>query len=191
MKTTRDHKEKRKGKMPVPWAFLMMAVMVGYTGIQTVHAVGPPAATPVVKSALKPAAAPAAPPVVAPPEQEYRYQPEGKIDPFKPLVNLEAVAKKRAEQAKTLPLNPLQRLGVEQFKLVGIIEGNRGRRAMVQDPSGKFYSLVPGTYVGLNKGRVSAILRDSVIVNEKVVTDEGKIQSRKQIMKLRQDEVKP
>ncbi|MFH1080693.1 MAG: pilus assembly protein PilP [Pseudomonadota bacterium] len=124
-------------------------------------------------------------------EEAYRYNPEGRIDPFKPFADLEAAAKKKIDQSVALPRNPLQRLGLEQFRLVGVIEGNKGRRAMVQDVSGKFYSLVPGTYIGLNKGRVKAILKDSVIVLEKVSTEEGKIELRKQVMKLRQDEVKP
>lgn len=124
-------------------------------------------------------------------EEVYRYNTQGRIDPFKPFVDPAATAKQKAGKSKALPLNPLQRLGIEQFRLVGIIEGDRGRRAMVQDASGKFYSLVQGSYIGLNNGRVAAILKNEVIVNERVATDEGKIQSRKQIMKLRQDEVKP
>jgi type IV pilus assembly protein PilP len=124
-------------------------------------------------------------------EEGYRYNPQGRIDPFRPFVDPAATEKQKAGKSKALPLNPLQRLGIEQFRLVGIIEGDRGRRAMVQDASGKFYSLVQGSYIGLNNGRVAAILKDEVIVNERVKTDEGKIQSRKQIMKLRQDEVKP
>lgn len=124
-------------------------------------------------------------------EEVYRYNPQGRVDPFKPFVDPAATAKQKAGKSKALPLNPLQRLGIDQFRLVGIIEGDRGLRAMIQDASGKFYSLVQGSYIGLNNGRVSAILKDKVIVNERVTTDEGKIQSRKQIMKLRQDEVKP
>lgn len=124
-------------------------------------------------------------------EEAYSYNPEGRIDPFKPFIDLDAAAKKKTTKSQALPLNPLQRLGIEQFRLVGVIEGNKGRRAMVQDASGKFYSLVPGSYIGLNKGRVTTILKDSVIVLERITTDEGKTVSRKQVMKLRQDEVKP
>jgi len=119
----------------------------------------------------------------------YRYNPQGRIDPFTPLVRPEVAAKKKNEKA--LPLNPLQRLGIEQLRLVGIVEGERGRRAMVQDPSGKFYSLIQGTYIGLYNGRVENILKDSVIIREKFITDEGKVKPRKQIMKLRQNEVQP
>ncbi len=119
--------------------------------------------------------------------QAYRYNPAGRIDPFRPFVDPEAAAKKK----KVRPLSPLQRAGIEEFTLVGVIEGNKSRRAMVQDASGKFYSLVRGSYIGLNKGRVTAIHKDKLIVLERITMDGGKIESRRQVMKLRQDEVKP
>jgi Tfp pilus assembly protein PilP len=166
----------RKWRMAAFWAVLMFM----FTGLGWVTVVQ--------------GASPAAKPVTPQNQQQeevYRYNPQGRMDPFKPFVDPTAAAKQRAGKSKALPLNPLQRLGVDQFRLVGIIEGDQGRRAMVQDASGKFYSLVQGSYIGLNNGRVAAILKNEVIVNERVATDEGKIQSRKQIMKLRQDEVKP
>jgi len=136
------------------------------------------------------AATPPQPQQSQPQKDFYRYNPQGKTDPFKPFIDPDA-AKKQAASPMALPLNPLQRLTVDQFKLVGVIVRNGSVRAMVQDPSGRFYSLLPGTYIGLNQGRVEAILPDRVIVNEKIRTDEGKSQLRKHIMKLRQDEVSP
>jgi type IV pilus assembly protein PilP len=166
----------RKWKMAAFWT-MPMFIFSGLGWITVVQATSPPEklATPQRQQQ----------------EEVYRYNPQGRIDPFKPFFDPAAAAKQKAVKSKTLPLNPLQRLGIEQFRLVGIIEGDRGRRAMVQDASGKFYSLVQGSYIGLNNGRVAAILKDEIIVNEKVTTDEGKIQSRKQTLKLRQDEVKP
>ena len=175
-------KNNRKWERALFWTVLIL-MFTALAGIPVARGIGP--------TGKPPATAPPALPQAQPQEEAYSYNPEGRIDPFKPLVDLEAAARKKAEQTKALPLNPLQRLGFEQFKLVGVIEDSRGRRAMVQDATGKFYSLIQGTYIGLNKGRVAKILKDSVIVNEKVMTDEGKIQSHKQIMKLRQDEVKP
>ena len=175
-------KNKKKWEKALFWTALIL-MFTALAGIPVAWGIGPPE--------KPPATAPPVPPKAQPQEEAYHYNPEGRIDPFKPFIDLEAAARKKAGQIKALPLNPLQRLGIEQFKLVGVIEDSRGRRAMVQDATGKFYSLVQGTHIGLNKGRVAKILKDSVIVNERVMTDEGKIQSRKQIMKLRQDEVKP
>lgn len=179
---------KRKWKAVFFWTALMflLAGTAGISAAQTTAAVAKPAAQEAAATA-KPTTQETKPPQ----EEVYRYNPEGRIDPFKPFVDLDAAAKKKLEKSKTPPLSPLQRLGIEQFRLVGIIQGMKSRRAMVQDPSGKFYSLIPGSYIGLNKGRVTAICKDSVIVQERITTEEGKIESRRQIMKLRQDEVKP
>lgn len=129
-----------------------------------------------------------------PPQRQsvaYYYNPKGRIDPFTPLIPPEAAAKNKNDKARILPLNPLQRQGIDQFRLVGIVESERGRRAMVQDPSGKFYSLLKGTRIGLYQGRVESILKGSVIIRERYVTDEGNVVPRKQIMKLHQNEVIP
>jgi type IV pilus assembly protein PilP len=144
-----------------------------------------------VAQGTRPAATAVAPQQQPQPQAEfYRYNPQGKIDPFRPFIDPDAT-KKKAAKTRDLPLNPLQRLSIEQFRLVGVIGNGRDRRAMVQDPAGRFYSLLKGAYIGLNNGRVEAILPDSVIVNEKIRTDEGKVQLRKHTMKLRQNEVTP
>ena len=161
------------------WTGLVLAGALPM-GQQDVQGMGPPEA-----------AATAATTTVAKIEETYHYNPTGKADPFKPFIDVELAKKKTVEQSRLLSLNPLQRQTVEQFRLVGIIGDNKGRRAMVQDSAGKFYSLLPGAYIGLNNGRISKILADRIIVDEKIRTDEGKIVSRKIIIKLRQGEGKP
>jgi type IV pilus assembly protein PilP len=161
------------------WTGLVLAGALPM-GPQDVQGMGPPEA-----------AATASTTTVAKIEGTYHYNPTGKADPFKPFIDVELAKKKAVEQSRPLSLNPLQRQTVDQFKLVGIIGDNKGKRAMVQDSAGKFYSLLPGAYIGLNNGRVSKILADRIIVDEKIRTDEGKIASRKIIIKLRQGEGKP
>ena len=161
------------------WTGLVLAGALPM-GHQDVQGMGPPEA-----------AATAATTTVAKIEETYHYNPTGKADPFKPFIDVELAKKKTVEQSRLLSLNPLQRQTVEQFRLVGIIGDHKGRRAMVQDSAGKFYSLLPGAYIGLNNGRISKILADRIVVDEKIRTDEGKIESRKIIIKLRQGEGKP
>ena len=74
---------------------------------------------------------------------------------------------KRARERK-MPLTPLQKLGVSQLKVVGIIVSPTGNKALVEDPAGKGYVINVGTYVGSNFGRVTKILKDRVIVEEEV-----------------------
>jgi type IV pilus assembly protein PilP len=106
----------------------------------------------------------------------YRYDPEGKLDPFQPLFATEAPqrmapSKKMGEKEKKekrLPLTPLQRIDLGQLKLVGIILSHTGNKALVEEPSGKGYVISKGTYVGTHFGRVKKILNDRVIVEEQV-----------------------
>jgi len=102
----------------------------------------------------------------------YSYDPKGKLDPFRPIFAPEregvAPAKKKGKKKKRLPLTPLQRIGLSQLKLVGIIVSPTGNKALVEEPSGKGYIISKGTYVGTNFGRVKKVLNDRVIVEEEV-----------------------
>jgi type IV pilus assembly protein PilP len=104
----------------------------------------------------------------------YKYSPFGKPDPFKPFVDQELAVKKKKEEAKPLPLSPLQRESIEQFKLVGISGDEKNRRAVVQDARGKVYPISTGMYIGLNNGRIVAILGDRMIIEEQMKTPAGK-----------------
>jgi len=122
----------------------------------------------------------------------YKYNPVGKPDPFKPFINLEIKAKK-SEMPKALPINPLQRAGVDTFRLVGIAGDQHSRIGMVTDVKGKFYPIFVGTYIGIYNGRVVEIRADRVIVEEKSKAEAKQAKVKRITMKLRKEEgeVKP
>jgi len=100
----------------------------------------------------------------------YSYNPAGKPDPFRPLVeavkpqNIEA--KKESKKKAELSMFPLQRAETESYRVVGIA-GNRDHRvAIAEDAAKKFYPLFIGTHIGLYNGRVIEIMADRVIVEE-------------------------
>jgi len=74
---------------------------------------------------------------------------------------------KKKTESRTLPISPLQREGIEQFRLVGVSGDDHHRIAIVQDVKGKAYPIFLGTYIGKNSGRVVEILPDRIIVEEK------------------------
>jgi Tfp pilus assembly protein PilP len=112
----------------------------------------------------------------------FQYRPQGKVDPFKPFIKKETPGQKRADLKF---LSPLQRYGMEQLKLIGIMAGeNNKRRAIVQDPKGKSYILMKGTLIGQNNGRVAEILDDQVIVEEKTGEDSRKVKTKRIILDL-------
>jgi len=129
------------------------------------------------------------------PVDTYRYTPAGKPDPFKPFIELSKplVAQKKPAQGKGGPISPLQNLPLEQFSLVGIAIGKENRVAMMEDRvAKKFYPVVSGTYIGQNNGRVTEILADRIIVEEKLRAGGRKVKAKRIPILLHKDEeVKP
>jgi Tfp pilus assembly protein PilP len=119
---------------------------------------------------------------------EYRYNPIGKPDPFKPFIDLEIDLKKKLERPRALSINPLQRVSIDQFRVVGIGGDEHSKIAMVQDYKGKFYPIFLGTYIGLNSGRVVQILADRVIVEERTKLEAKKTKTTRIMMKLHKEE---
>ncbi len=128
--------------------------------------------TPVPSASTAPAVAPAQvqqKPVLAPTATDnYSYNPTGKPDPFRPLVEAKPqnIAAKEGKKKDELSMFPLQRDETENYKVVGIAGDKDHRVAIVEDAGKKFYPLVIGTHIGLYKGRVIEILADRVIVEE-------------------------
>ncbi|MDO8445235.1 MAG: pilus assembly protein PilP [Deltaproteobacteria bacterium] len=107
-------------------------------------------------------------------KEEYAYDAAGKRDPFKPFIELE----KKGAPAK-VPLSPLQAYDVNELRLVGIILLPGKRVAMIEDPAGKGYNVTVGVLIGKNDGKVVEILKDEVIVEEKLVDETGQPKTRK------------
>jgi type IV pilus assembly protein PilP len=100
----------------------------------------------------------------------YSYNPSGKPDPFRPLV--EAVkpqdidVKKQIAKKAEASMFPLQRAETEKYRVVGIAGDKDHRVAIAEDAAKKFYPLFIGTHIGLYNGKVIEILADRVIVEE-------------------------
>jgi type IV pilus assembly protein PilP len=109
----------------------------------------------------------------------YSYDPSGRRDPFKP-VGLEV----QVPGAARLDLPPLQRVGLTELSLIGIIWGGFGYSAMVQTPDGKGYTIKRGTRIGPNNGVVSAITENALIVQEQYSDVYGKKQVREYVKHL-------
>ena len=115
----------------------------------------------------------------------YSYNPAGKPDPFKPFIEITATG---GVEERSTPLSPLQRYGIEEFRLVGVAWSNRKRIAMVENSAGKTYFLYKGARIGVNKGRVVKILSDRVIVEESLRDPSGKTDKQRVVLQLRTEE---
>ena len=94
-------------------------------------------------------------------EPEFSYNPAGKADPFKPFIQLTP-----EKVPKGAFLTPLQKYDISQLKLVAIITLPEGNVALVEDQQGKGYVLKRGTSIGRHDGKVKAIQKDRVIIEE-------------------------
>jgi type IV pilus assembly protein PilP len=146
-------------------------------------------------AASAPAKEPAAPPPEAkapdssPPPATYSYNPQGKTNPFQPLVVEKKEAPpdgKRAEAARKVDeksLTPLERLDLAGLKLVAVVWDIPQPRALVEEAGGKGYILSLGTRVGKNRGQVTRIAASGVVVTEKHEID-GKWKPREVPLRL-------
>lgn len=82
-------------------------------------------------------------------------------DPFRPMTLRTKVNSRPREN-----LSPLERFDLSQLKIVGVVWDIKEPRAMVEDSTGLGYVVKVGTPIGSNDGRVKAIQRDQIVVEE-------------------------
>ena len=93
-------------------------------------------------------------------DEDYRYDPEGKPDPFESFVRVKLSADSDDISS------PLERFDLSQLIVTGIIWATRSARALIEDPSGKGYIVGVGTAIGKNRGKVIKIEDNRVLVKE-------------------------
>ncbi len=116
--------------------------------------------------------------------EAYRYDSEGKPDPFKPFMT---IVEEEEKETATVPLSPLERFTVGQFRLTGIAWTRAQKIAIVRSPEGKRHLLHRGTPIGINGGRVIEIRPDSVVILEKIKDFSGKITEERVVLALQKN----
>ncbi len=116
-------------------------------------------------------------------QQAYSYDPSGRREPFNPLVQS---GKGAGGPIRTVP--PLQRVGLTEMNLIGIIWGGFGYTAMVRTPDGKGYTIRRGTRIGPNNGVVTSITKNEIVVTERTTDFYGKEQEREYLKLLHPSE---
>lgn len=125
-------------------------------------------------------------PVALPPEQvpkpaevvpPFSYSPGGRRDPFRSIITVEKTKGIRG-------LLPLQRVEVNELKLIAIVWGGFGYHAMVQTSDGKGYTLNVGTAVGPSDGTVKKITEQNVVIEENYTDIFGERKLRQVVLEL-------
>jgi type IV pilus assembly protein PilP len=126
--------------------------------------------------------------------QNYKYEPQGRRDPFDALVKEKLPTPAAPTQLPgpvidpARPRGPLERFDLSAMKLIGIVWGELGRRAVIRAPDGKGYFVTVGMYMGHNGGRIVAIEEEQLVIEEKHRDQEGKIVSKTLTIPLRRKE---
>lgn len=100
-------------------------------------------------------------------------------DPFRPMTLRSKVTRPTRDN-----LSPLERNELSQLKLVAVIWDIKEPRAMVEDGSGLGYVVKVGTPIGSNEGKIKAIHRNEVVVEEFYFDDYGASKKRDVSIKL-------
>ena len=124
-------------------------------------------------------ARPTAPPPVQKtqePVEDYHYDMQGQRDPLEPLVKEVPPETLRPKpQVPGRPLGPLERFDISALKLVGIVWGDLGRKALIKAPDGKSYFAIRDTYMGKYSGKVIAIENDRLVIEEQYLNAQDKV----------------
>ncbi len=110
---------------------------------------------------------------------EYYYNPQGRRDPFAPII---VSAERKAQGGNR---SPLERYDLNEFKLTGIVWGGFGYNAMIEGPDGKGYFVRAGTIIGPNKGVIKKITQNTMVVEEKYKTFSGVTERKEIVIELR------
>ncbi|HEY3308495.1 MAG TPA: pilus assembly protein PilP [Desulfuromonadaceae bacterium] len=145
----------------------------------------PPVAATVVKPSpqqLKPIQKAVSSALKLPPAPVNQFDFSNKKDPFKPFAIIKPQMSKDIERKAAKEGLPILSFDVNQFKLIGIVTGDKENKAMVTDPSGKGYVLKVGMTIGKNEGRITAITTNGVDVLEQFRDDNGRV--RKEYIRI-------
>lgn len=120
-------------------------------------------------------------------EKEDLYARKGRLDPFTPFVRGPEAESSDAEEKqlqRRKPRTPLERVSLGQLRLTAIMETPEQRLAMVEESSGKGYVVKKGTYIGDQGGRITKVLAEAIVIEEKYQDVFGNVATREKQLKL-------
>jgi type IV pilus assembly protein PilP len=95
----------------------------------------------------------------------------------------------KSESATYADNNPegttdLEKIDLSQLKVTGVILAASGNRALVREASGRGHVISKGTPIGTHGGRVAGVLKDKVIVKERMKDLRGRFFFQEKELKL-------
>ncbi|MBI4653517.1 MAG: pilus assembly protein PilP [Nitrospirae bacterium] len=109
----------------------------------------------------------------------YVYDPEGKRDPFAPLI---AITKEKAKKSEVI--GTLEGYDIGDFKLIATAKKAGQYYGLLLTPDSKAYTVREGATIGLQKGTIKKITNNRVIIIEHSKDYEGKLKQREIVLEL-------
>lgn len=159
-------------------ALLLVALTAG-CGSDPTPAAGPAKPSEAKKKAAEAGPAPSAASI------EYVYNPIGKRDPFRNMLD---EARRDGDRADNVVCSePLCQFDIDDLSLVAVVSGDANPIAMLEDKTGVGHIVHRNSKVGKQGGKVTQVLRDCVTVTSFVTGADGKAQPNKQNLCVRPD----
>ncbi len=162
----------------------MRALIVLSVGLAGVFACGEPTVTTAPTLALQPmkkTVVDAGVSLTTSEPYQYSYVSMGKRDPFRGSLAGPEEGTKGPQDTNTEGCDePLCQFDLDDLRLVAVVSGDANPVAMVEDRSGVGHVVRRNTKVGKQAGKVTAILRECIVVTSFVVGPDGRAQPNRQ-----------
>lgn len=143
---------------------------------QSAKNTGSPAAVPEPEAAA----------VQAAPEQEgYIYLQRDRRDPFVPLI----VPKKSRQKGSGIKAGFLESYDISEFTLSAIARKGREYFALLTTPDNRSFTVNIGNVIGMNKGTVKDITKNTIVLVEYTKDYKGELKPRQFILEFHKGEV--
>jgi len=119
-------------------------------------------------------------------EEPYTYDTSNRRDPFRPLITTNIPSDPVGQDKVNCP--PTQEFELASLKLVAIVWGDMGRKAMLKAPNGRGYAVTEEMVIGRNCGRIRRIESNAVVIEETHRDTEGRVLKEEVVLRLRERE---
>jgi type IV pilus assembly protein PilP len=103
----------------------------------------------------------------------FTFVPVKALDPFVPFITLETSTRspeEEEEQQGGAPMTPLQKMTMSEIErgLKAITWGELGRKAVIEDSTGRGYIVSVGTPAGEHSGVITQIQNDRLVIQQEI-----------------------
>lgn len=120
------------------------------------------------------------------PQDVFEYDPGDMPDPFKPRSMKPTKGGGSFQPDLTRPRGPLEQFPLDALRMVGTVEREGVRHALIRTPENRLHTVKQGDFIGLNYGLITAITLTNIDIRETVQDGAGDWTETKAAMALQE-----